>query len=227
MTFALSGTVRFALSGTGSSPYREPASPRNPLPGSRCAHPNHANRESFGFLLTSERLWKSGFEPGRIDVRRGCPDAGLTHVWLVWHEGRHEDWLRFGNPVASRIIDRRRRVESYAPGQCFAVVRWASNDHGTIRSTIDIVRAVAPGEPYTTLPGIEPGGDILLSARGWPRVRKVLEAIDRLEDADFAACEVAPDHWRHVHNRLAAGLSPRPYSLRRHRAWLRRRSMQP
>ena len=33
---------------------------------------------------------------------------------------------------------------------------------------------------------------------------------------------VAPDHWRHVHNRLAAGQDPRPYTAARHRAWLLR-----
>ncbi|MGL1302006.1 DUF2840 domain-containing protein, partial [Vibrio parahaemolyticus] len=33
---------------------------------------------------------------------------------------------------------------------------------------------------------------------------------------------VAPDYWRHVHNRLGAGYEPRPYSRDQHRAWLLR-----
>ncbi|WP_231487005.1 DUF2840 domain-containing protein [Paracoccus pantotrophus] len=41
------------------------------------------------------------------------------------------------------------------------------------------------------------------------------------------AVEVSPDHWRHVHNRLAAGERPRSYSPTQHRAWLKRRSVQP
>ncbi|MDP3748832.1 MAG: DUF2840 domain-containing protein, partial [Phenylobacterium sp.] len=39
-------------------------------------------------------------------------------------------------------------------------------------------------------------------------------------------CEVAPDHWRHVHDRLAAREAPRPYTPERHRAWLLRRRLQ-
>ena len=37
-------------------------------------------------------------------------------------------------------------------------------------SRLDIVRAVAPGEPYQTLPFVRPGGDILLKVQGWPDV---------------------------------------------------------
>ena len=60
-------------------------------------------------------------------------------------------------------------------------MRWASNDFGTIISRIDIVRAVAPGEPYTTLPFVRPGGDILLRINGWPKVNQALQAIDAVE----------------------------------------------
>ncbi|MCF8882749.1 DUF2840 domain-containing protein [Erythrobacter sp. SN021] len=137
-----------------------------------------------------------------------------------------EDWLRFGKPVAERIIDRRTRIESYAPGQMFALVRWASNDYGTIRSTLDIVRAVASGETYTTLPQVDPGGEILLSVRSWPKVRQTFELIDVIEQAGHDPREVAPDHWRHMHNRLAGGMLPRCYAQSRHLAWLRRRKLQ-
>lgn len=55
----------------------------------------------------------------------------------------------------------------------------------------------------------------------------MLQIIDAIEAAGIDAVEVSPDHWRHVHNRLAAGERPRPYSLAQHRAWLKRRSVQP
>ena len=145
----------------------------------------------------------------------------------MWQEGVREDWLRFGKPVAERIVDRRTCIESYAPGQIFALVRWAANDYGTVRSTLDIVRAVGRNEAYTTGPQIDPGGELLLSMRGWARVRRVLALIDAVEAADTDPCEAAPDHWRHVHNRLAAGLPPRAYAPGRHRAWLRRRKLRP
>jgi hypothetical protein len=87
--------------------------------------------------------------------------TALTHVELTWLEKRIEHWIRFGRIAEEKILDRRRRIVSFAPGGVFAFVRWASNDFGTIISRIDIVRTVAPGEPYATLPFVRPGGEIL------------------------------------------------------------------
>ena len=112
----------------------------------------------------------------------------------------------------SKILDRHRRVVSFAPGSIFAFVRWAANDFGTIISRIDIVRAVAPGEPYQTLPFVRPGGDILLRIDGWPKVERVLQAIDAVEALGVDPADAAPDYWRHVHNRLTAGDEPRAYT---------------
>lgn len=156
-----------------------------------------------------------------------CAKPMLTHVEIHWHEGVREDWLKFGKPVASRIIDRHTRTESYASDQVFALVRWAANEHGTIRSSLDIVRAVARGEAYTTLSQIEPGGDILLAISGWPKVAQVFRLIDAIEASGIDPCEVAPDHWRHVHNRLAIAAKPRAYTPERHHAWLARRRVTP
>jgi hypothetical protein len=117
-------------------------------------------------------------------------------------------------------------VVSFQPGAIFAFVRWMANDFGTIRSRIDVVRAVEPGAPYTTLPFVRPGGDILLHIEGWPKVEQVLRAIDTVEAAGVDPCAAAPDHWRHVHNRLVAGPMPRDYTMERHRAWLRRRRIE-
>jgi len=148
--------------------------------------------------------------------------AALTHVELLWLEKQIERWIRFGRDVEETILDRRRRVLSFAPGSIFAFVRWASNDYGTVVSRIDIVRAVAPGEPYATLPFVRPGGEILLHINGWPKVERVLWAIDTAEALGIEAADVAPDHWRHVHNRLTAGETPRPYTRTQHNAWLLR-----
>ena len=91
---------------------------------------------------------------------------------------------------------------------------------------IDIVRAVGTGEPFTTLPFVRPGGDILLKIEGWPKVSQVLAAIDAVEAAGVDPCDAAADHWRHVHNRIAAGQQPRLYTIERHRAWLKRREIE-
>jgi hypothetical protein len=153
--------------------------------------------------------------------------AQQTHVELYWAEGQREHWLRFGSPLADTIIDRRRRKLTFDEGQVFAFVRWASNDYGTIRSQLEIIRCVGASEPFTTLAGVEPGGDILLSVWGWPKVERLFKCIDAIEASGIDPCEVAPDHWRHVHARLAVADAPRSYSLARHRAWLARRVLMP
>jgi hypothetical protein len=166
-----------------------------------------------------------------ISQGRGAAGAapaldGLTQVELLWIEGKIERWVRFGRATSARIVDRRRRIVCFAPGSIFAFVRWRSNDYGTVVSRIDIVVPVIAGRPHVSLPGVTPGGDILLHLSGWPKVEAVLQAVDMVEAIGVDPCDAAPDHWRHVHNRLAAGLSPRTYALDRHRAWLQRKDLQ-
>jgi hypothetical protein len=147
----------------------------------------------------------------------------LTRVELTWLEGRVEHWIRFGRDCGETILDRRRRILAFAPGSIFAFVRWAANDFGTIISRIDIVQAVARGDAHQTLPFVRPGGDILLRISGWPKIERVLKAIDAVESLDIDPADAAPEHWRHVHNRVLVDESPRPYSYEQHRAWLLRR----
>ena len=152
-----------------------------------------------------------------------APIDTLTHVELIWLEKQIEHWIRFGRDVAEQILDRRQRVLSFAPGSIFAFVRWMANDYGTVVSRIDILRAGAPDEAYSTVGSVRPGGDILLRISGWPKVERVLQAIDAVEQLGIDPADACPDHWRHIHNRLAAGDVPRPYTREQHRAWLLRR----
>jgi hypothetical protein len=149
----------------------------------------------------------------------------LTHIELIWHERQIEHWIRFGRDVAEKILDRRRRVLSFAPNSVVAYARWASGDFGTIVSRIDILRTVRRGEAFSTVPYVRPGGEILLRVSGWPRVERVLQAIDSVEQTGIDAADACPDHWRHVHNRLAVGEAPRPYSREQHRAWMLRKKI--
>jgi hypothetical protein len=151
--------------------------------------------------------------------------TALTEVELAWYESQIERWIRFSRVAAERLIDRRRRVVSFAPQSIFAYIRWAANDHGTLVSRIDILRAVSPGEPISTVPYVTPGGEVLLRLAGWPRVQLVLQAIDAVEALGVDPTDVPPDYWRHVHNRITARQNPRPYTLPRHRAWLLRQKV--
>jgi len=42
--------------------------------------------------------------------------------------------LPFGTQEHERILDRRRRIIAFAPGELFAPVRWQANEYGTILS---------------------------------------------------------------------------------------------
>ena len=105
----------------------------------------------------------------------------LTTVELLWLEKRIENRVRFGWPVSEKVVDRNRRVLSFAPGSILAFVRWTSNDFGTVLSRIDILRAAIPGQRYSTVPWITPGGESLLRLSGWPKVERVLQLIDGVE----------------------------------------------
>ena len=166
----------------------------------------------------------SSLRPAQQSARR---TVALTHVELTWIEKQIEHWLRFGRRAEETILDRRRSISSFVPGSVFAFVRWASNDYGTIVSRMDIVRAVEPGARFQTLPFVRPGGEILLRVDGWPKVERVLRAIDAVEALGIDAADAAPEYWRHLHNRLAADHEPRAYTLEQHAAWRKRRSVMP
>ena len=46
--------------------------------------------------------------------------SDLTTVELLWLEKRIENRVRFGRAVSEKILDRNRRVLSFAPGSIFA-----------------------------------------------------------------------------------------------------------
>ena len=153
------------------------------------------------------------------------PVNSLTRVELLFLKERIERWIRFGRPVAEQVHDRRRRTVMFAPGAVFAFIRWRAEDYGTVDSRIAVLRAVAPGAPFTTYPEVAPGAEVLLDVSGWARVQAVLEAIDGVERVGVRPELAAPDYWRHVGARAGVGLPARPYSTRRHRAWLLRRAI--
>ncbi|HWV53091.1 DUF2840 domain-containing protein, partial [Pseudorhodoplanes sp.] len=104
------------------------------------------------------------------------PAPFTTLVELTFEKRKVEHWIRFGRKSYEQIIDRRRSVVGFAPESIFAFVRWASDEHGTVVSRIDIVRAIGRGEPFQTLPFVRPGGEILLRLGSWAKVQRALAA---------------------------------------------------
>jgi Protein of unknown function (DUF2840) len=148
----------------------------------------------------------------------------FTHVELLCFKKRIENSIRFGHTAEEHVLDRNLRIVSFAPDSIFAFLRWVCDDHGTSVTRIDILRAVGPGERYSPVPYVRPGGEILLHLFGWPKVDKVLQAIDVVERLGINPADAAPQHWRHVHNRIFVGERPRPYTRGQHQRWLRRRT---
>lgn len=149
----------------------------------------------------------------------------LTRVAL-WHvPDLANDWLRFGSPTAEGVLDRRRSWAGFEPGAVFAYVRWRGGDYGTLRWSLAVLRAVAPGEPVDTVAGVSPGAEILLQAFGDGPVRRAFAVIDAVEGAGFEPCGISADYWRVASNRLAVHQAPRPYGRAEHAAWLARRGI--
>ncbi|NSX86341.1 DUF2840 domain-containing protein [Agrobacterium tumefaciens] len=168
--------------------------------------------------------------PSHLAHGRPLPDGPApftTLVELTFEKRRVEHWIRFGRKTYEQILDRRWSVVGFAPESIFAFVRWAAGEHGTIVSRIDIVRTIGRGEPFQTLPFVRPGGEILLRLDGWPKVQRALAAIDAVEALGLDPADASPDHWRHVHNRLSAGLEPAAYTPECHAAWIGRQRIDP
>lgn len=153
-------------------------------------------------------------------------DAALTEVELTSIEGRLDQRIRFGRVAAERIRGDRTCIQAFRSGAIFSFVSWSSSDLGAHHTSIQILAAHEPGEPYCRLPHVHPGAYILLRGDGCQTVAQVLAAIEAVEAAGVDPCDAAPEHWRHVASCLASGSPVRPYTLERHTAWLRRRALE-
>lgn len=136
----------------------------------------------------------------------------FTRATVLFFDGKVNDRVRFGRPASERIIDRRCRVELYAPGSVFVYVQWRANAFGTEHWRLWVLRAVEPGVRASTVPGIAPGADIWMSVAGAARVARALELIDAIEAGGTDPVDVPESYWRTAHNRIAAGLACRVYA---------------
>jgi hypothetical protein len=115
----------------------------------------------------------------------------------------------------------------FAPASIFAFVRWVSDQYGTDVSRIDILRAVRPGQSYSTVSYVRPGGEVLLRLVGRSKIESALKAIDAVRKLGVDPADSEPEYWRMVHNRLVVKPPDRfhTYTHSQHNAWLRRRNV--
>lgn len=142
----------------------------------------------------------------------------LTRVLLTFIPDRVNVWLRFGNPVRERFIDRYRRQADFTPDQLLCHIHWQANTYGTTLWRLKVLRTVAPGEHADIVAGIAPGAEILLNVSGAAKVEHALSLIDAIEAQQIAPVDVPIAYWRVAHNRYAAHLEPPVYDAQRHAA---------
>lgn len=148
----------------------------------------------------------------------------LTAVRLLHRPDQADAWLRFGRPLREHRRGRH-GVAVFTPGSVFAYVDWRAGDYGTVHWTLAILIAGTTSARLTAWPGIRPGADLLLGARGKAAVARAFAAIDAIEAAGIAPEDVDPDHWRCAANRIAARGEPRVFDAVAHQAALARRAL--
>lgn len=137
----------------------------------------------------------------------------LTKANLLYVEKEKTVKLLFGDPVAAEdqgfAPGSSKRTVYFKPGSIFGLELWAANDYGTAFWMVYILRAVWPGEKANRLPLVEPGAEILLSARGKGRVTKLLAWLARLDQDGIDLTKLPPGYFQAAHYSLKNGLEPR------------------
>jgi uncharacterized protein DUF2840 len=147
-------------------------------------------------------------------------EASLTRVLLAYLEQRINLYLRFGHPVRELRIDRWRRCAFFSSATTFCRVHWESNEYGTTRWQLLVLRTCTPPDGMQRITGVQPGARLLLRAEGGRQAAPVLQKIDAIEALRLDPATVSPAYWRTLHNRLIARMPLPAYTAERHAAYL-------
>jgi hypothetical protein len=147
-------------------------------------------------------------------------EESLTRVSLAYVEQRINLYLRFGHPVRELRIDRWRRCVFFSPATTFCRVHWESNEYGTTRRQLLVLRTCTPPDGMQNITGVQPGARLLLRAEGGRQAAPVLQKIDAIEALGLDPAAVSPAYWRTLHNRLIARMPLPAYTAERHTAYL-------
>ncbi len=131
-------------------------------------------------------------------------EGQLTVAIISYRKNRINNRLIFGESVMKIRRGWRREFAVFSPGQMFAYERWRGNKYGTQDWRLFICMATHSG-PVTAVPGVNPGAQILLCARGKTRVKRVLNLFDELKSAHGPLENIPPQRWRQLHNAIETG----------------------
>jgi len=129
-------------------------------------------------------------------------ELALAVVEFSRHRRPFAMWMRFGKPHLTRFPAPGCLAECYAPGQIFGLAKSVSHRDGDAQSTFDIFEVGQPGDAVMAHPDVRPGAHVLLSAKGWRTVSRVLSLIDAIEALGIDPCCLAPAFWVDIQSHL-------------------------
>ncbi len=133
--------------------------------------------------------------------------ARLTALHEHYRKKRYNHRVLFGHPI--RLVRRgwRSRYAVFAAGQVFGYERWGADKFGMQDWTIYIGSTVQSGY-FTRVPGIRPGADIWLTAKGKTQVRKLFSALDLMKKSGIAPEDINEYRWRDMQIMLGPNGDP-------------------
>ena len=132
--------------------------------------------------------------------------SDLTLVSLAAAETGLSARLIFGAPHLIRDTGREGRIAAFKPGDVFGYERKRADYWAAGGWQFHVMQAGAQGDRISRIPGIAPGGILLLSALQHHHARRALDAARMvLEHADPGALSSA--FWQRVSTQLQAGLA--------------------
>jgi len=123
--------------------------------------------------------------------------ARLTALHEHYSKKRYNHRVVFGRPLRRVRRGWRSRYAVFAAGQVFGYERWFANQYGTQVWTLCIGKAVQGGY-FTRLPGIKPGADIWVLAKGKTQVKRLFSALDAMKEAGIKPEDVCEHRWRNI-----------------------------
>lgn len=131
--------------------------------------------------------------------------SDLTLVSLAAAETGLSARLIFGAPHLIRDTGREGRIAAFKPGDVFGYERKRADYRAAGGWQFHVIQAGARGNRISIIPGVVPGGILLLSALQHHHARRALDAARMvLEHADPSALSSA--FWQRASTQLQAGL---------------------
>ncbi len=126
----------------------------------------------------------------------------FTLVETIKLRGHCNHRLRFGQPLEEIKLDENKSLAAFRAGQIFGYIRWSRNAFGTRNWQSFVVRSVSKGR-VTRIPGVYPGGELLLRTRGVVATQKALSWLDKTEKSiPFLLSDFPESYWRLAENEL-------------------------